>query len=55
MKALKEGFYEIIPRHINKTFNELDIKVKKMKYIFLFKYLDIFKILNNIILIMILL
>jgi len=31
MKALKEGFYEIIPEDINKKFNEFDLKVKKKK------------------------
>jgi len=27
LNAIKHGFYEIIPKDINRTFNELDLKV----------------------------
>jgi len=30
-KALKEGFYEIIPKEINTIINEIDLKVRKKK------------------------
>jgi len=29
LKAIKEGFYEIIPKDINETFDEFELKVKK--------------------------
>ena len=52
LEALKQGFYEIIPKDINEVFNELDLKVYIKKNFFLyiikiiFKYI-IFKYSNN--------
>jgi len=35
-KALKKGFYEIIPKEINTIINEVDLKVR---YIYIYTYL----------------
>ena len=58
MEALKEGFYEIVPKNISETFDEFELKVRKKIYIYLLKYLnkllknqfhyDIFIIINNL-------
>ena len=39
LKAIKEGFYEIIPKDINETFDEFELKVKKKYNLFIINIL----------------